>query len=102
MPIAQKKKKEQRYKFYTLAQELGLPFIILDFQASEEILKQRIINRATDKSEPSEADLKVLDSQLCGDKLLVEDEKANTIVVNTESEIRINEIAKSVKNRILA
>lgn len=90
----------QRDKFYMLASDLQVPFIVLEFQAVEDILKQRIITRAKDKCEPSEADLDVLNSQLKKYVPLSEDEKNNTIVINTEEDVQISAIAKAINNRM--
>ena len=92
--------RELREKFHALANKLQATFIILEFQATETTLKERIINRAKDKSEPSEADLQVLTSQLNKFVCLNEDEKKNAIVVDTEIVVKISELAKELENRV--
>lgn len=88
---------EQRETFHVLAQELKIPFIILSFQASEDILKERIINRSKNLSE---AGIEVLNAQLSHYVPLVKKEDNNTIVINTEEHIQESEIAKAVVNRM--
>ena len=44
---------ELRHEFYKLASDLKVPFIILEFQATEAVLKQRILARAKKILEPS-------------------------------------------------
>ena len=90
---------ELRHEFYLLADELQVSFIILDFQASEEVLEQRILNRVEDKNEPSEAGIEVLRSQLNKYVQLDEQEVNYAIVVDTENEVHIDAIAKAIQKR---
>ena len=92
--------RELRDEFHRLASSLEIPFIILEFQATENCLKQRLIKRAKDKSEPSEADLKVLSYQLNKNVPLGKDEKKNTININTEEQVHLNEIVKAISSRM--
>lgn len=57
-------KKAQREEFRELAFCLGVPFTILNFEVSEDILRQRIRKRAAQGNDASEADESVLDLQL--------------------------------------
>jgi aminoglycoside phosphotransferase family enzyme/predicted kinase len=57
-------KRAQRDQFRQLAGELKVPFQILSFDASEPVLRQRIQRRQVSGSDPSEADLSVLEHQL--------------------------------------
>ena len=54
-------REEQRRPFRQLAEERGAPFLILDFQASDNVLRERLVERRKDASD---ADLAVLDRQL--------------------------------------
>ena len=56
--------KKHRDMFQALALELRLPFIILEFSASEEILRERITARIARHDDASDATLEVLNSQL--------------------------------------
>ena len=91
---------EQRQEFYLLAQEMHVPFIILQFQASEGVLKQRIIARAKDSMEASEANIEVLNSQLNTYVPLDTQEKIHTLVINTENEIQISKISEAIESRL--
>jgi uncharacterized protein len=74
-------KVEQRNMFRQLANELKVRFIIIDFQAAEETLCNRITLRQND---PSEATIDVLHQQMQSAQPLSDDEKKNAIPVNTE------------------
>ncbi len=52
---------EQREQFYQLADELGVPRVLVEFTAPAEVLRQRIVKR---KKGASDADLQVLEYQL--------------------------------------
>ena len=91
---------QTRQKFYEIAEQLNVPFIILDFQASENTLKHRITSRPMNNLEPSEADLNVLQYQIENDYPFLEQEKPNILTVNTEKKISIEQISSSIKNLI--
>jgi aminoglycoside phosphotransferase family enzyme/gluconate kinase len=97
-------KNEQRQPFQQLACEKQVPFIILQFTAPAEILRQRIKARAHDVSE---ADLAVLEHQLVSTKPLSADDKRYLISVDTEASfdaarlaIEIDRDADAQTNRV--
>lgn len=57
-------KREERDRFGRLARRLGVPFLILKFEASPDLLRQRIRNRQAESDDASEADIAVLEAQL--------------------------------------
>ena len=71
----------QRNLFRQLASELKVKFTIIDFQASEEMLCNRIKQRQND---PSEATVAVLRQQIQTAQALSENEKNHVITINTE------------------
>ena len=73
-------KVEQRQPFQQLAQQLKLPYEIIEVRAPEALLRQRIINRENDVSD---ADLKVLEHQLANWQALQENEKKFVTRINT-------------------
>jgi len=92
--------REQRNKFRILASELQVPLIILEFNATVDTLKQRIVARAEDRNEPSEADVDVLNHQLQKSSPLRRDEKMNSIAINTENFVRVDEIITAFNSMI--
>jgi len=75
-------KRGQREPFRTLADELAVPFIILDIHADEAVLRQRILDRARTGADASEADLAVLESQLEAYGPLDSDEQAGSLNID--------------------
>jgi aminoglycoside phosphotransferase family enzyme/predicted kinase len=76
-------KTEQRELFRRLAVDCGVPFHIIDFQASDEELCRRIQQRQNDASEATVA---VLHQQQQSEQSLSEQEQPNVITINTESD----------------
>ncbi len=73
-----------RQMFYTLARQLRVPFLILDFQLPEAVLRQRIDRRLAEGDDPSEAHQKVLDAQLVAQEPLVASEERLSIRITAE------------------
>lgn len=73
----------QRARFQTLAEERGVPWIILDVHAPEQQLRTRITRRLARREGASEADLAVLESQLQHRDPLTEAEQACAVAVDT-------------------
>ena len=69
----------QRERFRQLAATTGVPFVILACTASQDTLRQRILMRQAADSDPSEAGMAVLESQLQSQEPLGEDEQANVL-----------------------
>ena len=90
-------KKSQRQHFKALAQSLKVPFVILDIQASEDVLRSRITKRAEYDKDASEATLAVLEQQLKSQKPLTEEEKAYTIRIDTENPLELEKLGQRIK-----
>jgi uncharacterized protein len=74
----------QRQLARALAQGLGVGFVLLDFQASEHTLRERVRRRALQADDASEADLSVLQQQLLLAQPLDDDERAEAFEVDAE------------------
>jgi hypothetical protein len=72
---------EQRKLFKELAIKKQARYIILEFVAADETLKQRIRDR---KNDVSDADLTILENQLKHWQPLQQDEKLDSILIDTE------------------
>ncbi len=58
-------RKSQSLRSYRdLAGALGIPFVIVDFAASEAALRERVARRAAGNADASDADLPMLEQQL--------------------------------------
>jgi hypothetical protein len=74
---------EQRAQARALADRLGAGFVIVDFRAPADTLRQRVQQRARRGDDASEADLAVLEDQLAHAEPLQPQERAVTFDVDT-------------------
>jgi len=77
----------QRQPFMALAQELGVPCRILALDAPVAVLRQRVLQRASQGGDPSEADLAVLEGQLKAREPLTQEERACALAVDTSQPV---------------
>ena len=85
---------KERAAFRKLADTRQTAFIILECVADVETLRQRIIVR---KNDVSDADLKVLDMQCSEWQPLGEDERINTLTVDTGAPADIDSLVSQIK-----
>jgi len=82
----------ERRRFQALAADLGVPFSILDCQASPATLRQRVVARAASGTDASEAGVEVLERQLATHQPLESDERVVTIQVSTQGPVNIESL----------
>lgn len=75
----------QRNLFADLATESAVPLFIVDLQASESALRQRVVARAAAGSDASDAGLAVLEHQLAQRHMLSAQEKRHALPVDSEA-----------------
>ena len=78
-------RRSQREPFRALAAQLGIPFVIVAFEAKEATLRERIAQRRASGGDASDADLAVLARQIAAREPLAADEKAFAIVYDAEA-----------------
>mgnify|MGYP003595395273 CR=1 FL=1 len=78
-------KRAQRQDFAALAEVLGVPFVILAFDAPLELLRERVRQRAQAGTDASEADLAVLETQCRTREAFDTGELARTLHIDTRS-----------------
>ncbi|MEZ7871059.1 MAG: AAA family ATPase, partial [Brachymonas denitrificans] len=76
-------RRELRDQFRVLAQQAGVPFGILAFEAPEAVLRQRIRQRQQQGDDASEADVQVLEGQLQALEPLAPDEEDHAVRVDS-------------------
>ena len=85
---------EQRTLFKKFASQKQVHFVILNFIASEETLKQRIRNR---KKDVSDADITVLENQIKNWQPIEQDEEKYSVSINTEEQLDIEQLISRLK-----
>ena len=89
-------KYEQRQPFMRLAKEMQVPFVILEFTASADTLRQRIRDRVADVSD---ADLSVLEHQLETTAPLHDSELAYCITIDTEKDFDAGRLIEEIERQ---
>jgi predicted kinase len=67
-----------------LAAELGVPFVILSFEAKEDTLRRRVAQRHARRTDASDADVAVLEHQIATREPLSADERAHAVIYDAE------------------
>jgi aminoglycoside phosphotransferase family enzyme/gluconate kinase len=93
-------KRAERYAFRALAERLGVPFAILDCQASEETLLNRIATRERQGHDASEANAAVLTHQLATHEPLTGQEKVLTLTIETTHPVDGAQIVHALRQRM--
>jgi aminoglycoside phosphotransferase family enzyme/predicted kinase len=83
-----------------LAAELGVPFIILEFRAPVEVMRQRVAERMRRGTDASEADVEVLEKQLSEWEALDAEEKEQAISADTDNSPAIEAMIEQVRDRL--
>ena len=79
----------QRNRFRALAAELGIPFVVVAFAATEATLRLRVAGRARRGTDASDADLGVLEHQLSRRQALGADEMADVVTYDAEAPLDV-------------
>ena len=90
----------QREMFRSIAAAGGYRFSILDFHATEDQLRDRIMERLISNKDASEADLEVLDYQLSFHEPLSKAEQADTVFVDTSVVTDADEIIRQINQKM--
>lgn len=76
-------RRSSRDEFRRIAEDAGVPFVILSFDAPESVLRDRVRRREQHERDASEATLAVLDQQLRHREPLEESERADAVEIDT-------------------
>ncbi|MDP2178321.1 AAA family ATPase [Methylicorpusculum sp.] len=90
-------KRRQRMLFYQLAHAMDADFLILQCEASESVMSQRIDHRSRQHSDPSEATAEVMRLQMKTFEPLTQEELAHTLRVNTENDVSSDSILEALR-----
>ena len=88
---------EQRELFQSLASVKRVPYVILEFTASVETLRERIVNR---EKGASDADLVVLEHQITHWQALRDEEQIHALRVDTEEMLNMDVLAEQIAGKL--
>ena len=91
---------QDRNRFRELAIQRNATFIILDCVATQTSLEQRIISRATEPGNVSEATLSVLHNQLSADQPVADYEQKYCIKLDTDRSIDFQQLVIDIHQKI--
>jgi len=80
-------KRQERQQFQTLAEELGLPFVVLNIRCDEETLRRRIHQRHAEGCDASEADVSVYEKLKAIAESLTVEECLSAIDICNDGEV---------------
>ena len=73
-----------RKKFIALAEELGIPVIIMDCVASPQCIEERLRQRTREKNDASEADIDIMQQQLADAQAFDSSEQPYVVSIDSE------------------
>ena len=89
----------QRVKFRHLAKILGVPCVIVDCTAPDNMLKERVVKRAQLENDPSEATVRVLEKQFANREPLKHKECGFTVSVDTSKSVNTEALVRRILKR---
>jgi len=89
-------KEAQRSRFRELAAAHGVPFVLLHFEADRDTLLRRVGMRQAAGTDPSEAGVEVLESQLASQQPLSTAEQAGLITVDSTAGLSVDDLLGSL------
>jgi hypothetical protein len=92
-------RRADRDGFRTLAAELGVPFAILQFTASEELLRDRIRRRWATGQDASDANIAVLKGQLRTQEALGDDELSATVTIDADRPSDLEQLLEKIAEK---
>ena len=93
-------KRAERDRFRQLADQAGVPFLILACSAAPEVLRQRILSRQASGGDPSEAGIDVLEAQLASLEPPAEDEQGDIVMPAPEDAESPVALAERIAGRL--
>jgi len=93
-------KLKYRQQMQELAENRGVPFVIIDCQAPMEDIEQRIEIRQAKKTDAAEADVKVMHRQLSSEDPLTPLEYAHVVQVSSQDLAALDQLAAQLAERV--
>lgn len=91
--------RQQRSCMKRFAAMAGAPFVLVDVQAPETVLRERITRRNRTERDASEATLAVLEHQLSIEEPLGDDERPDAITVDSSQSLDADALGRAIMSR---
>ena len=92
--------RRRRSIFAELAQRRDVPLVMLNLQADEVLLRQRVTARHARGRDASEANVSVIDYQLAQEEAIARDEPGIVIDLNSDSPVDAHWLAREISTRL--
>ena len=89
----------QRTCMKRFADMAGMPFVLIDVQAPETVLRERITHRNAHERDASEATLAVLEHQLSIEEPISAEERKDAIAVDSSREVDVEGLGRGIMAR---
>lgn len=89
----------QRTCMKRFADMAGMPFVLIDVQAPESVLRERITHRNRNERDASEATLAVLEHQLSIEEPLSAEERKDAVTVDSSREVDVEALGREILSR---
>lgn len=93
-------KHAQRQAARHIADDTGVPYLILDCQAPESVIAGWLAQRQAQGGDPSDATLEVVQAQQAGREALDADEQAHSKRVDTQDSASLDTLVESIRQRL--
>ncbi len=93
-------KQEQRAAAWEIAEETGVPFLILDCQAPEAVISSWLTQRQVEGNDPSDATLEVIQAQQASRDPLSAEEQQHSKRVDTPDAASLDALVASIRQRL--
>lgn len=93
-------KRAQRAAAWKMAEETGVPFLILDCHAPESVIAGWLAQRQSDGNDPSDATLEVIQAQQAGREPLSDEEQQHSKRVDTPDAASLDALVASIRQRL--
>uniref|UniRef100_UPI0028A8D843 AAA family ATPase n=2 Tax=Pseudomonas TaxID=286 RepID=UPI0028A8D843 len=93
-------KAEQRQAAAAVANETGVPFLILDCHAPEAVIASWLEQRQAENSDPSDATLEVVKAQQASREPLDAQELANSTRIDTQEASGMDQVIDQIRQRL--
>ncbi len=93
-------KHEQRQQAAEVAQSCGVPLLVLDCQAPDEVIRQWLGERQAAGQDPSDATLQVIQAQQAGREPLTDEELQYSQVVQTNDAASMDSLVERIRSRL--
>lgn len=95
-------KQAQRQAAHAVAEQTGVPFLILDCHAPEAVIAAWLAERQSEGSDPSDATLEVIQAQEAGREALSDAEQAHSGRIATHEAASLDGLVERIRNHLSA